>query len=217
MQFGISINGDSPRSHNKLEAAVEAFLVELEDVEGITTNVTGWTHDHTSTRLLGHLPRELTADQEQEQSENVLPRRRGRQEQSEAALTNRRSGQEQTERRSGLEPAGDPTKLGHGEEWDATADATREAKKRRLNMADIQGTGVGGTVTKSDVIAHDAKAGGPESPNDPAKLAPGEKWDATDAASKEAKKSGVDMAEVEGTGQGGTVTKTDVEEHAKTE
>jgi len=57
MQFGISINGDSPKTHNKLDKAVEAFLAELEDVEGISVNVTGWTHDRMSTRLFGRLPR----------------------------------------------------------------------------------------------------------------------------------------------------------------
>lgn len=48
----------------------------------------------------------------------------------------------------------DPTKLGPGESWDATASATKEADKQGINMAQVKGTGAGGTVTKDDVTAH---------------------------------------------------------------
>lgn len=47
-----------------------------------------------------------------------------------------------------------PSTLGPGEEWDATADATKEAKKQSVDMAQVEGTGTGGTVTKDDVTAH---------------------------------------------------------------
>jgi hypothetical protein len=49
--------------------------------------------------------------------------------------------------------AGDPTKLAPGEAWDATAGATAEAKKQGVDMAGVEGTGAGGTVTKADVTA----------------------------------------------------------------
>ena len=54
----------------------------------------------------------------------------------------------------------------------------------------------------------------PSEPSDPTRLAPGEAWDATEAATAHAKALGVDMGQVEGTGAGGTVTKADVAAHA---
>jgi pyruvate/2-oxoglutarate dehydrogenase complex dihydrolipoamide acyltransferase (E2) component len=130
MQFGISINGDSPKSHNKLEAAVEAFLAELEGVEGITVNVTGYAHDRTQTRTMGRLPREGTAEKVAEQAAEAKP-----------------------SRAKGGKPAA-ADKLGPGESWDATDAATKEAKKRHVDMAEVEGTGAGGTVTKTDVEEH---------------------------------------------------------------
>lgn len=50
-------------------------------------------------------------------------------------------------------------------------------------------------------------------PDDPTKLAPGEQWDATKGATKAAKDAGVDMAPIQGTGEGGTVTEADVDAH----
>lgn len=58
----------------------------------------------------------------------------------------------------GSAAATDPSKLAPGEAWDATDAATAEAKKLHVDMADVQGTGAGGTVTKADVTAHDAKS-----------------------------------------------------------
>jgi hypothetical protein len=52
----------------------------------------------------------------------------------------------------------DPTKLGPGESWDATAGATKEAEKQGIDMAQVEGSGSGGTVTKDDVTAHKAAA-----------------------------------------------------------
>jgi pyruvate/2-oxoglutarate dehydrogenase complex dihydrolipoamide acyltransferase (E2) component len=46
--------------------------------------------------------------------------------------------------------------------------------------------------------------------SDPTKLAPGEEWDATQGALAQAEATGVDIATVQGTGKGGTVTKADV-------
>lgn len=53
----------------------------------------------------------------------------------------------------------DPAKLGPGEEWDATAGATKEAEKQGIDMAQVKGSGAGGTVTKDDVTAHKVAAG----------------------------------------------------------
>jgi pyruvate/2-oxoglutarate dehydrogenase complex dihydrolipoamide acyltransferase (E2) component len=129
MQFGISINGDSPKSHNKLEAAVEAFLEELKDVEGITVNVTGYTHDRTQTRTMGRLPREEAREEAEEKAAEAKPSR-------------------------GKDKKPAANKLGPGEEWDATDAASKEAKKRKIDMAEVEGTGQGGTVTKTDVEEH---------------------------------------------------------------
>lgn len=49
------------------------------------------------------------------------------------------------------EGAGDPTTLAEGEEWDATAGALAHAEATGVDIAAVEGTGKGGTVTKSDV------------------------------------------------------------------
>jgi pyruvate/2-oxoglutarate dehydrogenase complex dihydrolipoamide acyltransferase (E2) component len=54
----------------------------------------------------------------------------------------------------------------------------------------------------------------PKPVSDPKVLAPGEEWDATKPALAHAEATGVDIAEVESTGPGGTVTKGAVAAHA---
>jgi pyruvate/2-oxoglutarate dehydrogenase complex dihydrolipoamide acyltransferase (E2) component len=50
-------------------------------------------------------------------------------------------------------PTSDPTKLAPGEEWDATKGALEHAEKTGVDIAVVEGTGKGGTVTKADVVA----------------------------------------------------------------
>jgi pyruvate/2-oxoglutarate dehydrogenase complex dihydrolipoamide acyltransferase (E2) component len=52
----------------------------------------------------------------------------------------------------------DPKVLAAGEEWDATKPALAHAEKLGVDIAEVQGTGPGGTVTKGDVISHAATA-----------------------------------------------------------
>ena len=52
----------------------------------------------------------------------------------------------------------DPTKLGPGEEWDATKGALAEAEATGTDIGPIEGTGPGGTVTKADVTKAAAPA-----------------------------------------------------------
>jgi pyruvate/2-oxoglutarate dehydrogenase complex dihydrolipoamide acyltransferase (E2) component len=63
-------------------------------------------------------------------------------------------------------PDPNPSTLAPGEEWDATAGATKAAAAAGVDMAPIEGTGDGGTVTEADVAAHVAAqpVGSPSAP-----------------------------------------------------
>jgi pyruvate/2-oxoglutarate dehydrogenase complex dihydrolipoamide acyltransferase (E2) component len=58
----------------------------------------------------------------------------------------------------------DPKVLAAGEEWDATKPALAHAEKLGVDIAEVKGTGPGGTVTKGDVIAHAAATKDPSDP-----------------------------------------------------
>src|SRR6476646_8514948 len=58
------------------------------------------------------------------------------------------------------DPSADPTKLAPGEQWDATKGALAHAEATGVDIAAVEGTGKGGTVTKADVAAAAAAAAG---------------------------------------------------------
>jgi hypothetical protein len=90
----------------------------------------------------------------------------------------------------------DPTKLGPGEEWDATKDATKEAAKQGVDMGAVEGTGTGGTVTKDDVTAHvaDKKA---QKAKAAAKPKAAKKAAAVESAQAEKEQSDLDKAKAD--------------------
>jgi pyruvate dehydrogenase E2 component (dihydrolipoamide acetyltransferase) len=80
----------------------------------------------------------------------------------------------------------------------ASPRARRVARDKGVDLAEVAGTGPGGRITESDVLAHlEAQP------------------KATPAAVKSAEALGVDIAGVPGTGAGGRITKADVEAAAR--
>ena len=86
----------------------------------------------------------------------------------------------------------------------ATPVAQRMAAGHGVDLAQVKGTGPAGRVTKDDVAAHvQAGAAAPSAPRPLGFISP--------AVARLAAESGVDLAQVPGTGEGGRVTKRDVE------
>ena len=90
-------------------------------------------------------------------------------------------------------------------ELDATEAARREARKRGVDITEVDGTGSGGRIVVTDVrrAAAEAehKANGERKP---------EETNATNAARQKANELGIDLRGLEGTGYGGLVVMRDV-------
>lgn len=94
-------------------------------------------------------------------------------------------------------------------ELNATDAARREARKRDVDLTEVEGTGSEGRIVIDDVrrAARDAeqRANGEREP---------EETNATNAARHKAKELGIDLTELEGTGYGGLITMNDVLQNA---
>jgi pyruvate/2-oxoglutarate dehydrogenase complex dihydrolipoamide acyltransferase (E2) component len=90
-------------------------------------------------------------------------------------------------------------------ELDATDAARREARKRGVDLTEVEGTGSGGRIVVGDVrraaIEAEQEANGERKP---------EETNATNAARQKAKELDIDLTEVGGTGYGGLVIMSDV-------
>ena len=90
-------------------------------------------------------------------------------------------------------------------ELNATDAARREARKRGVDITEVEGTGSGGRIVVADVrraVAEaEQEANGEREP---------EETNATNAARQKAKELGVDLMGLEGTGYGGLVIMKDV-------
>jgi len=90
-------------------------------------------------------------------------------------------------------------------ELNATDAARREARKRGVDITEVEGTGSGGRIVVADVrraaAEAEQEANGEREP---------EETNATNAARQKAKELGVDLMGLEGTGYGGLVTMKDV-------
>ena len=90
-------------------------------------------------------------------------------------------------------------------ELDATDAARREARKRGVDITEVEGTGSGGRIVVDDVrrVAKEAeqKANGEREFGE---------TNATNAAKQKAEELGVELTELAGTGYGGLVTMNDV-------
>ncbi|UCH24989.1 MAG: 2-oxo acid dehydrogenase subunit E2 [Trueperaceae bacterium] len=95
----------------------------------------------------------------------------------------------------------------------ATPAARRHAQERGVELSDVSGTGRHGTVTKADVeaVAKELEATLPAEPEPQPK--PSRKR-ISPLARRLVKELGLDLATIEGTGPGGTVTKADLERAA---
>jgi pyruvate/2-oxoglutarate dehydrogenase complex dihydrolipoamide acyltransferase (E2) component len=91
-------------------------------------------------------------------------------------------------------------------ELNATDAARREARKRGVDLTEVEGTGSGGRIVIGDVRRAAAEA---EQEAANGKKEPDE-TNATNAARQKAKELDIDLAELEGTGYGGLVTMNDV-------
>lgn len=89
-------------------------------------------------------------------------------------------------------------------ELNATDAARREARKRGVDITEVEGTGSGGRIVVADVkraAEAEQEANGEREP---------EETNATNAARQKAKELGVDLMELKGTGYGGLVVMKDV-------
>jgi pyruvate/2-oxoglutarate dehydrogenase complex dihydrolipoamide acyltransferase (E2) component len=90
-------------------------------------------------------------------------------------------------------------------ELDATEAARREARKRGVDITEVDGTGSGGRIVVTDVrraaAEAEQKANGERKP---------EETNATNAARQKANELGIDLRGLEGTGYGGLVVMRDV-------
>ena len=90
-------------------------------------------------------------------------------------------------------------------ELNATDAARREARKRGVDLTEVEGRGSGGRIVADDVrraateVKHEAN--GEREAEEP---------DATNGANHKAKELGIDLTEVEGTGYGGLIIMRDV-------
>jgi len=90
-------------------------------------------------------------------------------------------------------------------ELDATEAARREARKRGVDITEVDGTGSGGRIVVADVrraaAEAEQKANGERKP---------EETNATNAVRQKANELGIDLRGLEGTGYGGLVVMRDV-------
>ena len=90
----------------------------------------------------------------------------------------------------------------------ATPGAKQLAEQQGIDLTNVDGTGPQGTITESDVEAHD---GGPaESSGETTSSADVR---ATPGAKQLAEQQGIDLTNVDGTGPQGTITESDIEEY----
>ena len=90
-------------------------------------------------------------------------------------------------------------------EINATDAARREARKRGVDLAEVQGTGSGGRIVVDDVRRAATEAGHEADGKQEPEIA-----NATNAAKAKAKHLDIDLAAVEGTGYEGLITMSDV-------
>ncbi|MBX3707841.1 MAG: 2-oxo acid dehydrogenase subunit E2 [Pseudomonadales bacterium] len=107
--------------------------------------------------------------------------------------------------------AGAAPARGTGERILASPAARRMAATLRVELATLGGTGPGGRIVEADVRAAAARGNAIE-PEDGDRTAPASP--SSPIARKLARELGVDLAQVDGTGPGGRITKEDVEQAA---
>jgi pyruvate/2-oxoglutarate dehydrogenase complex dihydrolipoamide acyltransferase (E2) component len=90
-------------------------------------------------------------------------------------------------------------------ELNATDAARREARKRGVDLTEVEGTGYGGRI-----IVVDIRRAATEARHEANGEREAEAPDATNAAKHKAKELGIDLTEVKGTGYGGLIIMRDV-------